>query len=448
MKENANILIIDDDEAVLTTARMFLKQKFSYVHGLSSPNNLDSVLNEVDFDLVLLDMNFTKGEDDGLEGLALLDRILQLSPSTEVIPITAYGEVELVVEAMRRGARDFITKPWTNDKLLSAVQTAMKMVESQKTTKSPETDDGESQGAQEQIIGDSRAFKQVLQTISKVAATDASVLLLGENGTGKEVAAKAIHQQSERKEGPFVKIDLGALSPSLFESELFGHKKGAFTDAREDKAGKFEMAQGGTLFLDEIGNLELPLQTKLLSALQNREITRVGSNTAVPIDVRLISATNSDLRERVGDGTFRQDLLYRINTIEISMPPLRERTEDIPLLVQHYFQEHKKQYKKRHLKLEKECMEALQRYPWPGNIRELAHATERAVIMAEGTLVTMADFHLLETGATEESLDLRDHEKRLILKALERNKGNITHAAKDLGIDRLALYRRLEKYGL
>lgn len=441
MKEEANILIIDDDEAVLTTARLFLKQKFSYVHGLSSPEHLEKVMGDVPFDLVLLDMNFTKGEDDGMEGLAVLDRILKISPSTEVIPITAYGEVELVVEAMRRGARDFVTKPWTNDKLLTAVQAAIKIMSSA-------SDPVASLDNDSAPVGQSRAFKQVLQTIKKVAVTDASVLLLGENGTGKEVAAKTIHQQSPRATGPFIKIDLGALSPSLFESELFGHKKGAFTDAKADKAGKMEMAQGGTLFLDEIGNLELPLQTKLLSALQNREIARVGSNQTLPIDIRLISATNSDLMEGVAAGTFRQDLLYRINTIEISMPPLRERAEDIPLLVQHYFQQHKKRYKKKHLKINKECLDTLQRYPWPGNIRELAHATERAVIMSEGNMVTAADFHLVESPDEEDSLDLKDHEKRLILKALERNKGNITHAAKDLGIDRLALYRRLEKYGL
>lgn len=450
-KEEANILVIDDDEAILTSAKMFLKQKFTYVHTLSSPSNIRTLLREVSFDIVLLDMNFSRGENTGEEGLDLIDQIFSMKPTLDIIPITAYGEIDLAVEAVRRGARDFLTKPWNNDKLLKSIENALRLRHSEKTNQASALTPAD-KSFKTGLIGRSRAIQKILAVIEKVAKTDANILILGENGTGKELVAEAIHQQSLRGEQEITKVDLGSLTPTLFESELFGHKKGAFTDAKNDREGKFQQAHLGTLFLDEIGNLAIDQQSKLLTAIQSQSISPVGSNVSITVDTRIICATNANLMSLVKNGQFRQDLLYRINTIEIEVPPLRERIEDIPVIFHHYFNLFKKKYGKKQLKIDQGCISSLQEHSWPGNIRELIHATERAIIMSENILLTINDFNLTQNDAQNEpqetSLDLKDMEKTLILKALEKHKGNITHAAKDLGIDRLALYRRLEKYGL
>ena len=445
MKESANILILDDDEAVLASARMLLKQKFSYVHALNGTEQLSKVMSDVDFDVLLLDMNLTRGENDGSEGLALIDEVLAHFPGTEIIPVTAYGEINLAVEAMRRGARDFITKPWHNDKLLASVRMALQLKSGHSSTEPLLFQDQHAQ-----LVGESRAFKSMMDMVEKVARTDASVLLTGENGTGKGLVAQTIHELSGRSSRSMVRVDLGSLTASLFESELFGHVKGAFTDAHDHRTGKFELANESTLFLDEIGNLELPQQSKMLTAIQNQEVVPVGGNQPVQVDTRLITATNADLHDMVEQKTFRQDLMYRINTIEIEVPPLRKRVDDIPILIRHFLNSYRKKYKKPGIKLSTEVVKALQEYHWPGNIRELQHALERAVILTDGASLTPADFNLNmnDPDGSAASLNLKEMEKTLILKALEKNKGNITHAARDLGIDRLALYRRLEKYGL
>lgn len=445
MKENAKLLVLDDDDAVLASAKMFLKQKFTYVHTLNNPDQLNKVLSDIQFDLLLLDMNLTRGENDGTQGLQIIEQVIGAYPDVEVIPITAYGDINLAVEAMRRGARDFITKPWSNDKLLASVQMALKL-----KSASSEEKPLLSAGFKHQLIGESRAFLSMMSLIEKVATTDANILLSGENGTGKSLVAQTIHDLSERNPQAMVSVDLGSLSKNLFESELFGHVKGAFTDAHDARMGKFELANGSTLFLDEIGNLDLPHQSKLLTALQNREIARVGSNEPVQFDIRLITASNADLKAMVEQKIFRQDLMYRINTIEIEVPALRNRAEDIPLLANHFLKTYRKKYQKTGIKLSSEVIKGLQEYDWPGNIRELQHSMERAIILSDQTNLTLADFNLAQDqdGGNEVNLDLKEMEKTLILKALEKNKGNITHAARDLGIDRLALYRRLEKYGL
>lgn len=443
VKENARLLVLDDDEAVLASAKMFLKQKFSYVHILNNPDQLNKVLSDIQFDLLLLDMNLTRGENDGSQGLELIEQVITNHPDIEVIPITAYGEINLAVEAMRRGARDFITKPWSNDKLLASVQMALKL-------KSTQEKPLLAKGISHQLIGESRAFLSMMNVIEKVAKTDANILLTGENGTGKSLVAQTIHNLSDRKERAMVSVDLGSLSKNLFESELFGHVKGAFTDAHDSRMGKFELASDSTLFLDEIGNLDLPQQSKLLTALQQREMARVGSNDPIAFDIRLITASNADLKAMVEEKRFRQDLMYRINTIEVTVPALRDRAEDIPILANYFLKNYRKKYKKSAIKLNSEVIKGLQEYDWPGNIRELQHAIERAIILTEQATLTLADFNLSQDADvdTEVNLDLKEMEKTLILKALEKNRGNITHAAKDLGIDRLALYRRLEKYGL
>lgn len=445
VKENANLLILDDDEAVLASAKMFLKQKFSYVHTISNADQLDKIMSDIQFDLLLLDMNLARGENDGTQGLQLIEQVIAKNPDVEVIPITAYGEINLAVEAMRRGARDFITKPWSNDKLFASVQMALKLKATSTQEKPLLTTPGHSQ-----MIGESRAFMSMMNMIKKVANTDANVLLSGENGTGKSLVAQTLHSLSDRNQHAMVQVDLGALSTSLFETELFGHIKGAFTDAYDDRMGKFELADKSTLFLDEIGNLNLSQQSKLLAALQRREIIRVGSNTAISFDTRLISASNTELKDQVGQKTFRQDLMYRINTIEIDVPSLRDRAEDIPLLANHFLKAYRNKYQKTGNRLNLEVIKGLQAYHWPGNIRELQHAVERAVILSDQQSLTLADFNLSpdQSDDSTNNLDLKEMEKTLILKALEKNKGNITHAARDLGIDRLALYRRLEKYGL
>lgn len=455
-KQQGKILIIDDDEIILLTAKMFLEQYFSEVYTLSIPENIPKELNRHTYNVVLLDMNFSQGETSGKEGLKWLKEIVNIAPETSVLLMTAYGEVNLAVEAMKEGAVDFIVKPWQNERLLATVQTALKLSDQQKQVRQLKSQQEIlSSSADHQagnIIGQSRAIKEVFTIISKVAKTDADVLILGENGTGKEVAARAIHRQSDRADQVFISVDLGSIAESLFESELFGHKKGAFTDAKEDRTGRIEAASGGTLFLDEIGNLSPALQAKLLTVLQNRKITKLGTNHPIEIDVRVICATNSNLYTMVSEGSFREDLLYRINTVECTIPPLRKRTEDIPLLVNHFLEIYCKKYNKQKLYIPEGVIKRLQKYNWPGNIRELQHAIERAVIMSDGNELQSRDFSFLGDIQKEEQVfenyNLEDLEAWAIKNAIKKHNGNISHAAKELGLSRGAMYRRMEKYGI
>lgn len=454
-KQNKKILIIDDDADVLATARMFLKQFFAQVDTEQDPASINQRVSREHYQAILLDMNFRRGEHDGREGLYWLERVLTISPDTGVILITAYGDIELAVEAMKQGATDFVLKPWKNAKLLEAVNKALAKSSGQKPmpTKAGVTIEAP------QIIGNSEAMQRIFTLIERVADTDANVLILGENGTGKELVARALHHQSGRRNGPFVTVDMGAVTASLMESELFGHTRGAFTDAHQDKPGKFELANGGTLFLDEIGNLSLPQQVKLLTVLQNRKLSRVGSNEETLLNIRLICATNMPLYDMLAEGRqeegFRQDLLYRINTVEIFVPPLRERSEDIPLLTDHYLGIYSEKYNKTALEVSKSALRKLQKYRWPGNIRELQHAVERAVILSQSSSLQPEDFALSDKGITnttltdqEEPLTLDENEKQFIQRALSRNQGNVTRTAKELGLTRTALYRRLDKFGL
>ncbi|QTN39654.1 sigma-54-dependent Fis family transcriptional regulator [Cryomorphaceae bacterium] len=454
-KTDARILVVDDDPDVLTSLKLFLKQHFKTVICEDTPTRITEHLNTDEVDLILLDMNFRAGEDDGREGMYWLNRIVEVRPSSVVILMTAYGEVELAVKAIKHGAFDFILKPFKNEKLLGTLLAGLRMNRTQKEVDQLKTTNqafSEAQVAdQNDFLGESLPMQKVFETIKKVAETDANVLLLGENGTGKEMAARAVHAHSNRKDQPFVSVDLGSLPESLFESELFGHVKGAFTDAKEDKIGRFELAHGGTLFLDEIGNLAPALQAKLLSALQNREITRVGSSKPVKVDIRLVSATNMPLYEMAGKDEFRQDLLYRINTVEVRMPALRERAEDLGLLVDHFMDRFSKRYHKKAPKISKEAWERLKSYRWPGNVRELEHTIERALILHEGDRLETRDLSLsnrTDNAPEHEELNLLAAEGKLIERALEKHQGNISKAAQDLGITRAALYRRMEKHDL
>jgi len=454
-----NILIIDDDPDILLTARMLLKRHFEHVQTTTSPHRIQTLFEKDPYDVVLLDMNFARGRETGAEGIRWLKYIRQHSPSTNVVMITAHGEVELAVKAMKEGASDFVIKPWDNQKLLEAVKNAFEK-------KNQNGGDNGKWGRQgtgvktakgdfSDIIGDSLAMKKVFALISKVAKTDVNVLVLGENGTGKDLIARALHNHSQRSNQPYVKVDLGAIPESLFESELFGHKKGAFTDAKSDRGGRFEVASKGTLFLDEIGNVSLPLQAKLLTALQSKNIIRVGTNRPIDIDVRLVCATNMPLYEMVRQKEFRQDLLYRINTVEIQLPPLRERMEDIPLLARHFLKQYSEKYQKGGMEIAAATLQKLQQYPWHGNVRELQHALERAVIMADGMVLQPDDFLLHNHNSTTssaqnttETLNLEDMEKLAIKNAILKHDGNLSKAAKELGLGRTTLYRKMTKYGL
>ncbi len=454
--EGGKILMIDDDEDVLLAAKMLLKKQNHHVIIEKNPNKIPFLLNNDTYDVILLDMNFSKDITSGKEGFYWLEQILERDPQAVVILITAFGDVEMAVRALKLGATDFILKPWQNEKLVATIGTAIKLRKSynevDKLKKAKEMLEEQISRPFSEIIGESQAIHDVFALIDKVARTDANVLILGENGTGKELIARAIHQRSMRKGESFVSVDMGAITETLFESELFGHKKGAFTDAREDRPGRFELAHKGTLFLDEIGNLSLSLQSKLLSALQSRQITRVGSNQPRPVDIRLICATNMPLHDMVRDGTFRQDLLYRINTVEIHVPPLCERVEDIPLLSHHFLKYYAKKYHKSVLRISDEAMNRLKRYAWPGNIRELQHAIERAVIMTDSDTLQESDFLFGRSGSSQtahnDTLNLDEVEKTAISKALQLHNGNISKAAEELGLTRASLYRRMEKYGL
>lgn len=456
MKKDATILIVDDEEDILLTLRLFLKQHFTRVLTEHNPNIIPRLMRQHEPDVILLDMNFRKGDTSGKEGLRWLAKIMELNPQANVIMVTAYSDVNVAVDAVKLGAVDFVEKPWRNQKLLATINSAYQLSQTKEKVKQLETkqrvlsaDIDQHYG---QMIGESESIKKIFNTIDKVAKTDANVLILGENGTGKELVARAIHRQSPRAEEVFITVDLGAIPDTLFESELFGHKKGSFTDAHEDRTGRFEVASNGTLFLDEIGNLSLPLQAKLLTAIQNREVRRVGGNQSIPINIRLVCATNMPLYDMVRENNFRQDLLYRINTVEINLPALRERAEDIPLLADHFLSTYAKKYQKPDLKFGSSTMRKLQDYEWQGNIRELRHSVERAVILSEGKTLQPQDFLFHDnSGDSEEGINtfnLDELERWAIQKAMTKHKGNITRAAEELGITRAALYRRLEKYGL
>lgn len=458
MLQDGRILIVDDDEDILLSLELLLSQHFKVVQTANDPRRIPDLLEKNIYDVFLLDINFTKGETSGAEGLRWLKTVKAIQPNSQVIMITAYAEVNTAVAALKAGAMDFIEKPWRNEKLLATVKSAYQLSQTQHEISKLkdkheillESDDIQAG----EIIGNSPAIQQVFRLIEKVAKTDANVLILGENGTGKELAAREIHRLSPRSSSTFVKVDLGAVAETLFESELFGHVKGAFTDAKKDRMGRFELASGGTLFLDEIGNLNLPLQAKLLSALQNRIITRVGSNKNISVDIRLICATNRSITDMIAEKAFRQDLLYRINTVEIKLPPLRERVSDIPVLVKHFLNLYKKKYQKRNLKIDQASVRRLQEYPWYGNIRELRHSIERAVILSEGNQLSIADF--IHQGSDADNLDekelntynLEELERWAIRKAMTKHGGNISKAAAELGLTRATLYRRLEKYEL
>lgn len=453
---SASILIVDDDRDVLETARMFLKQEFTTVQIESDPSRIPTLMQVTSFDVILLDMNFKKGVNDGEEGFYWLDQILRADSEAVVILITAYGEVDLAVKAMKNGAVDFVLKPWKNQKLLATILAALKIRESKKEIEKLKVVQEKLSDTIDQpyadFIGDSPAIRHVHELIDRVAGTDANVLILGENGTGKELVARAIHRKSHRKNKVFISVDLGALSETLFESELFGHVKGAFTDARQEKPGRFELASGGTIFLDEIGNLSLNLQSKLLTVLQNRKVQRVGGHNEIAVDFRLIAATNMPLYEMVGERQFRQDLLYRINTVEIRVPSLRERSDDIPLLAEYFLERYAMKYKRQGMKIDRSVMTKIKKYAWPGNIRELQHAIERAVILNEGRILENADMLISsvlkpnKTGNKPQTLD--EMEKVFIQQSLEDNQGNVTTTARILGMTRTALYRRMKKHGL
>jgi DNA-binding NtrC family response regulator len=455
VNESGKILMIDDDEDVLLAAKILLKKNNHQVIIEKNPNKIPFLLNNDTYDVILLDMNFSKDTTSGKEGFEWLKQIRERDPRAVVIMITAFGDVEMAVRALKEGATDFILKPWQNEKLVATISTAIKLkksyLEVDKLRKAKQMLEEQISQPFRDLIGKSSALKEVFALIDKVAKTDANVLILGENGTGKELVARAIHQNSLRKDNSFVAVDMGAITETLFESELFGHKKGAFTDAREDRPGRFELANKGTLFLDEIGNLSMSLQSKLLSALQSRQVTRVGSNQAMEVDIRLICATNMPLHQMVQEGKFRQDLLYRINTVEINIPPLCDRIDDISLLAEHFLNFYARKYHKEIISVSPEAINKLKKYPWPGNVRELQHAIERAVIMADSNMLQESDFLFSKKGyesSSTDSLNLDEVEKQAVIKAIQLHGGNISKAADELGLTRASLYRRMEKYGL
>ncbi len=456
-KRPGTILIVDDDRDVLHTAKIILKPHFTKIKTLDSPSTIENIIRQETIDVVILDMNFSTGHTSGKEGLEVLKKIKATDPSVEVLINTAYGDIDLAVEAMKAGAIDFLTKPWEKEKLLSTVLSSFTLSQSKKQVS--ELKDKTKLLHQElnkpyqNIISKSKAMADIFEVIDKVAKTDTSILILGENGTGKELVARAIHHHSLRQKDSFIKVDLGAINESLFVSELFGHKKGAFTDAKEDRAGRFEIANGGSLFLDEIGNITPEMQAKLLSALQQREVFRTGSNKPIPIDIRLICATNKNIDDMVARNQFRQDLLYRINTVEITLPPLRERIEDIPEIASHYLSIFSHKYQKDNMEITAPTMRKLQDYHWPGNIRELQHAVERAVIMGNSKQLSTSDFLLKNNDNNKkltqfQTLNIEDLEKQAIEIAINKSQGNLSKASSLLGIGRTTLYRKMTRYDI
>lgn len=448
----AKILVVDDNKSVLSALEILLQFEYRIVKTISNPNQISSFPNLVDFDIVLLDMNFSAGVNTGNEGLYWLREIRKKAPQISVIMMTAYGAVDLAVKALKEGATDFILKPWNNDKLLATVKSAYELRKSRKeVNKLKQKENNLKQYINDNknnIIGNSATLNAVLKLVGKVAKTDVNVLVTGENGTGKELIARELHGLSNRKDEVFISVDMGSISENLFESELFGHLKGSFTDAKEDRAGKFEAASGGTLFLDEIGNLSLQTQAKLLSAIQNKTIVRVGSNKSIPVDIRLICATNENLDKMVSDGLFREDLLYRINTIMVVVPPLRERGDDIYILADFYLNKFTSKYGKPGLKINQDAQEKLLSYQWPGNVRELLHTIERAVILSEESVLRPADFLLNSKNPIvieNNQITLEEMEFQMISKALDQNEGNYSAAAEQLGISRQTLYNKMKK---
>src|ERR1700761_1497901 len=449
--KKATVLVVDDDPDVLTAVKLLLKPEAAEVITEKNPENLNWLLQRNQIDLVLLDMNFNSAINTGNEGIYWLRKIKEWKPNVCVIMITAYGDIDLAVRSLKEGANDFIVKPWHNEKLIDTIKDLLDKKEGIKTVKAAvKTSAGGTN-----ILGESEVMQDIFHKVNKIAPTDANILILGENGTGKDLMAKAIHERSLRANKPFIKVDVGALTDTLFESELFGHKKGAFTDAREDRQGRFEDAEGGTLFLDEIGNISLHQQAKLLTVLQNRQVTRLGTNKPVDIDIRLICATNVSMQELANENRFRKDLIYRINTVEITMPPLRKRNNDIVLLAKHFAKIYANKYLKPTMEFEPAALQKLKGYNFPGNVRELQYSIERAVIMADDHTLKADDliFSALESNVQDDlinpdDIQLSTLEKNAILRVIEKHNGNITRAAKELGLTRTALYRRLSKYDI
>ncbi len=453
------ILVVDDDQDILIAAKLLLKRHFELVDTTNMTIQIPKLMDRESYDVVLLDMNFDIGESSGREGLEWLGKILELDPEVAVVLITAYSDIGTAVDAMKRGAYDFVSKPWQNERLVATVTSALTLKKSRAEATELKGRNKELAAGidlpSHELVGSSGAMQRVFQMIERAAPTDANVLILGENGTGKELVARAIHRQSLRQGEAFVSVDLGAVPETLFESELFGHKKGAFTDAKEDRIGRLQAANGGTLFLDEIGNLPLHLQAKLLSVLEQREVRPVGGNKSVPFDVRLVSATNMPPSELADESIFRQDLLYRINTVEVQLPPLRERLDDLAALLEHFIGIYARKYNFPRKRVSAAALERLQSYHWPGNIRELRHAVERAMILSTGDTLEVDDFSFSpgrkpkSNGEAEiDDFNLDNVEKTVISRALKKHNGNVSRAAGELGITRTSLYRRMEKYGL
>jgi DNA-binding NtrC family response regulator len=443
---NSRILIIDDDEDVLVALRLLFKSKVKEVVVNKNPNTIQALMQSHKFDVVILDMNFNGLVNTGNEGIFWLNKIKQQSPTIDVILITAYGDIDLAIRSLKQGASDFIVKPWKNEKILETVR---ELVEKKKASHTQKL----SLKSENKIIGESEPMQDVFVKLKKVAPTDANILILGENGTGKDLIARAIHDNSLRKNMPFVKVDVGSLTETLFESELFGYKKGAFTDAREDRKGRFEAANGGTLFLDEIGNISLRQQSRLLTVLQNRQVTPLGSNVPIAIDIRLVCATNLSIGNLSDEERFRKDLIYRINTVDITIPPLRDRSTDISLLAHYFINFYSEKYGKGNFSLGPDFIQKLKKHPFLGNVRELQYTLERTVIMAEDQTLKASDliFSAIESPqmlSVQKETNLDTIEKNAILAVIEKNKGNISKSAKELGITRAALYRRLNKYEL
>jgi len=482
VKKEGKILIVDDDEDILTAGKLLLKRHFSQVSTCNVPEHIPRFITDQHFDAIILDMNFGPGESSGAQGFYWLNKILEIKPASVIIMITAHGGVNVAVEAMKLGATDYIAKPWQNEKVIATVSTAVLLGRSRSEAQTlRETNkvlvQASNSASQQHMLGQSQAMQQIQSLIARSAPTEANVMILGENGTGKELVAREIHQQSTRAHQVFMSVDLGAISESLFESELFGHKKGAFTGAQHDRVGRLQAADGGTLFLDELGNLPLHLQAKLLTVLEQREVTPLGENKAKAFNVRVVSATNLSKENLKDERNFRQDLLFRLNTVEIKLPPLRERSDDIALLAQHYVDFYAKKYQqqgKSAKQLSSDALKAISSYAWPGNIRELRHAIERAMILSQSEIITPADLQLDEPSpmsthspissglhvtteplasqnaemALLNDLNLEQIEKNAIALALKKHRFNISHTAKELGLTRAALYRRMEKHGL
>jgi two-component system, NtrC family, response regulator HydG len=454
-EKSGKILVVDDDNDVLYTARLVLRELFEKVDTINRPGLIPEYMKSGSYDVILLDMNYSRGSTTGKEGIDWLTRILKIDPGATVVTTTAYGEINLAVQAMKIGAADFLVKPWKRENLVEILKNRASVISRKKENSvyDQEASKKSPDARPPKIISRSPVMKQIMETIKTVASTDANVLILGENGTGKELAARALHFESLRKNNIFVHVDLGAIPETLFESELFGHTRGAFTDAKEERAGRFETASGGTLFLDEIGNLTLPLQAKMLTAIQNREIIRLGSNRPVPVNVRLVSATNMPLFQMADSFEFRQDLLYRINTVEITLPPLRERREDISIIAEYYLKLFSEQYCKTGMIMNDDTLKKLTDYHWPGNIRELAHSVERAVILSKNKILTQDDF-ILKTKSNlvqpfaEPALRVEDYEKRAVSSALSKHNGNLSKASEELGIARSTLYRKIARFGM